>query len=120
MNKKTVIIGASDNPDRYAYKAALSLQKHHHEIILLGKRSGSINGLEIIKEKPILENIDTVTLYINPQHQQGWYDYIIELNPKRVIFNPGAENEEFAELLIQNKIEPIEACTLVMLSIGNY
>jgi uncharacterized protein len=120
MSKKTVIIGASEKPERYAYRAAMALQNHNHEIILLGKRSGSINGINIIKDKPQLTDIDTVTLYINPSHQPDWYNYVIDLKPKRVIFNPGAENEEFAALLRQHNIEPVEACTLVMLSIGNY
>ncbi len=120
MSKKTVIIGASDNPERYANKAAIALQNHNHEIILLGKRSGTVNGIDIIKSKPPLTDIDTVTLYINPMHQPDWYNYIIDLKPKRVIFNPGTENEEFATLLRKNNIEPVEACTLVMLSIGNY
>lgn len=120
MNKKTIIIGASDNPDRYAYKAAISLQKHNHEIVLLGKRSGAINGIKIINDKPEIKNVDTVTLYINSKNQQEWYDYIINTKPKRVVFNPGTENIEFEELLKQNKIEVTEACTLVLLSIGDY
>ena len=96
MNKKTVIIGASDNPERYAYKAAISLLNHQHEILLLGKRSGNINGIEILKDRSLeINNTNTVTLYINPSHQKEWYNYIINLKPKRVIFNPGAENEEF-------------------------
>ena len=120
MNKKTLIIGASDKQDRYSYLAAHSLYKHGHEVVLFGKRSGNVIGQEIIKEKPILKDIDTVTLYVNPLHQQDWYDYIISIKPKRVVFNPGAENPEFEKLLKQNNIEAVEACTLVMLSIGNY
>ena len=120
MSKKTVIIGASDNPERYAYLAAISLLKHQHEIILLGKRSGIINGIEINKERPPINNVDTVTLYINPTHQPQWYNYIIELKPARVIFNPGAENPEFENLLKENNIEALEACTLVMLSVGTF
>ena len=120
MNKKTLIIGASDNPERYSFKAANSLHSHGHEVVLLGKRNGIVIGQEIIKDRPIFQNVDTVTLYINPTHQQEWYDYIISLKPKRVVFNPGTENPEFEKLLTQNNIEPLEACTLVMLSIGNY
>ncbi len=120
MNKKTVVIGASDNPERYAHKAAIALQNHHHEIVLLGKRSGTVNGIEIQKNKPEILDVNTVTLYINTTHQQEWYNYIIDLKPERVIFNPGTENQEFEQLLRNNSIEPLEACTLVMLSIGDY
>ena len=120
LSKKTIVIGASDKPDRYAYKAIVSLQKHNHEVIPLGIKDGIINGLEIIKSKPQIKDVDTVTLYVGPQNQTDWIDYIISLQPKRVIFNPGTENIEFENLLKNNNIEPIEACTLVMLSIGNY
>lgn len=120
MNKKTVLIGASDNPERYAFKAATSLHNHGHEVILLGKRSGTVIGQAIIKERPVLTDIDTVTLYINTENQREWYNYIVSLKPKRVVFNPGTENSEFKKILEQNNIEALEACTLVMLSIGNY
>ena len=118
--KKTVVIGASENPNRYAYKATVALQNKQHEVIPVGLEKGIINGIEILTNKPDILNVDTVTLYVNPKHQSFWYDYIIHLKPKRVIFNPGAENEEFERLLEKNNIETIEACTLVMLSIGNY
>jgi len=117
---KTVLIGASTNPERYAYKATLSLLKHGHEVVLLGIKSGKINGIPIMTEKPILENIDTVTLYVGPQNQIGWYDYILNLKPQRLIFNPGTENEELLQLVEKNGIEVVEGCTLVMLSIGNF
>ena len=120
MNKKTLVIGASDNPERYSFKAANSLHNHGHEVVLFGKRSGTVIGQEIIKDRPILQNIDTVTLYINPAHQKEWYEYILSIKPKRVVFNPGTENAEFEMLLQQNNIEPMEACTLVLLSIGDY
>lgn len=120
MSKKTVVIGASDNPERYAYKATLALQKRNHEVIPVGIQDGEINGIKIIKEKVDIDNVDTITLYVGPKNQPSWFEYIIGLKPKRVIFNPGTENPEFEELLQQNNIETIEACTLVMLSIGNY
>jgi predicted CoA-binding protein len=120
MNKKTVVIGASTNPERYGYKATVALQKHNHEVIPLGIKSGEINGLEILKNKPEITDVNTVTLYIGPQNQPEWFEYVISLKPKRVIFNPGTENPEFELLLAKNNIEPVEACTLVMLSIGNY
>lgn len=120
MSKKTVVIGASDNPERYAYKATIALQRRNHEVIPVGIHDGEINGLKIIKEKIDIDNVDTITLYVGPKNQPSWFEYIIGLKPKRVIFNPGTENPEFEELLQQNNIETIEACTLVMLSIGNY
>jgi predicted CoA-binding protein len=120
MNKKTVVIGASDNPERYSYKATIALQKHNHEVIPIGIRKGIINGLEIIMDKPVISDIDTVTLYVGPQNQDAWKEYILSLKPKRVIFNPGTENSEFEKQLLEHSIEPVEACTLVMLSIGNY
>jgi predicted CoA-binding protein len=120
MTKKTVVIGASDNPERYSYKATIALQKHNHEVIPIGIRKGIINGLEIILDKPIVSDVDTVTLYVGPQNQDAWKEYILSLKPKRVIFNPGTENDEFEKQLKEHSIEPVEACTLVMLSIGNY
>jgi len=120
MSKKTVIIGASTNPERYGYKATVALQNKHHEAIPVGIKEGVINGTQILLGKPELKDVDTVTLYVGPQNQPEWYDYVIGLKPKRVIFNPGTENSQFENLLQKNNIEPIEACTLVMLSIGNY
>lgn len=118
--KKTVVIGASEDPNRYAYKATVSLQKHGHEVVPVGMVDGEINGIKIINGKPAIEGVDTVTMYVGPKNQPHWYDYVLSLNPKRVIFNPGAENREFEKRLQENKIETIDACTLVMLSIGNY
>lgn len=119
-NKPTVVIGASPNSDRYSYKATISLQQHQQSVFPIGIRSGQINGLDIITDKPALENIDTVTLYVGPDNQGPWMDYIFSLKPKRIIFNPGTENPEF-EALAENKgIEVLEACTLVLLSINQY
>jgi predicted CoA-binding protein len=120
MSKKTVVIGASPNPERYAYKATISLLNHGHDAIPVGLRGGEIAGVKIITEKPFIDEVDTVTLYVGPHNQISWQDYIISLKPKRVVFNPGTENDEFEKLLTKNKIEVLEACTLVMLSIGNY
>jgi uncharacterized protein len=118
--KKTVVIGASENPARYAYKATVALQKSQHPVVPVGLREGQINGIKILKDKPEIEDVDTVTLYVGPYNQPPLYDYILSLHPKRVIFNPGTENEEFEEMLRKKNIEPLEACTLVMLSIGSY
>ena len=118
--KKTVIIGASTDPSRYAYKAANSLVRHGHEIIPLGIRAGNVAGKDIILDKPDLKDIDTVTLYVGPQNQPGWVDYIINLKPKRILFNPGTENQILMDKARENNIEVVEGCTLVMLSIGTY
>lgn len=120
MSKKTVVIGASDNPERYSYKATIALQRRNHEVIPVGLKDGEINGINITVGKVDIFNVDTITLYVGAKNQPFWYEYIIGLKPKRVIFNPGTENPEFEELLQKNNIETIEACTLVMLSIGNY
>lgn len=122
MSKKTVIIGSSPNPDRYAYLAAQKLTSFNHEIVPIGIKSGNIFGREILdlRSKPEINNVDTVTLYISPQNQDQWIQYIIDLKPKRIIFNPGTENLTFAQNAQEQNIETIEACTLVMLNIGNY
>ena len=120
MSKKTVVIGASDNPERVSNQAVIKLQNKGHEVIPIGIKDGEINGLKIIKGKPAVADVDTVSLYVGPKNQPEWFDYIISLKPKRVVFNPGTENPEFEELLQKNNIEATEACTLVMLSIGNY
>jgi uncharacterized protein len=117
---KTLVLGATPNPARYAYLAVNSLKRHGHEVLPLGIKKGSIDGLEIINNRPQPENIDTVTLYLNPANQKDWYDYILSLKPRRIIFNPGTENQEFEKLAIESGIEVIEACTLVMLSSGTF
>ena len=119
-NKPTVVIGASPNTDRYSYKATISLQQHNHTVYPIGIRNGKINDLNIITTKPVIENIDTVTLYVGADNQPAWFDYIFSLNPKRIIFNPGTENPEFEALAISKEIEVLDACTLVLLSINQY
>lgn len=122
MNKKTVIIGASTNTNRYAYLAAEMLTEYRHEIVPVGIKKGEILGHAImnIADRPSIKEVDTVTLYIGPQHQPEHYNYILSLKPKRVIFNPGTENREFELLLEESGIEAIEACTLVMLRSHQY
>ncbi|MEY4541084.1 MAG: hypothetical protein RLZZ306_2841 [Bacteroidota bacterium] len=117
---KTLIVGASTNPERYAYKAANSLLAHGHEIELIGQKEGKVKGHEIRTNYPDLEGIDTVTMYVGPKNQPSLYDYILKQNPRRIIFNPGAENPEFEQLAKQKGIEIEEACTLVLLSTGQY
>jgi predicted CoA-binding protein len=118
--KKTVIIGASEHSNRYSYIAANRLTAHGHPIVPIGLKPGRVAGTQIITDHPVLDDIDTVTMYINPMRQPPYYDYLLSLKPKRVIFNPGTENEELEELLQQQGIQTIEACTLVMLSTGQY
>jgi predicted CoA-binding protein len=120
MAKKTLVIGASTDPSRYSFLAANKLVSHKHEIELLGVKEGIVAGKEINTEKDKFENIDTVTLYVNPQRQSEYFDYVAALNPRRVIFNPGTENPTFEDFLTEKGIEPIEACTLVMLTTGQY
>ena len=119
-NKKTLVIGASENPVRYSNMAIRKLKDHNHEVVALAKRIGNVEGVKIQTEFPLKEKIDTVTMYVGPQRQPEYYQQIIDLHPQRVIFNPGTENEEFKEMLEKNNIEPVDACTLVMLNIGNY
>jgi predicted CoA-binding protein len=119
-SKKTLVLGASSNPDRYSYLAINSLRKKGHDVVAIGKRPGKVGDIQIETEHKNINNIDTVTLYLNAINQKEYYDYIISLHPKRIIFNPGAENFELAELAKKNNIFPQEACTLVLLSTGQY
>ena len=119
-NKKTLILGASQNPERYSYLAVNKLSANHHFVVAIGRKKGKVGNVEIDTEQKPLTGIDTVTLYLNPQNQKPYYDYIISLKPKRIIFNPGTENEELYTLAKQNGIEVMEACTLVLLSTGQY
>jgi len=116
----TIVIGASPNPERYAYKAACSLKKHGHEVVLLGVKPGNIEGISIHTDRPELKDVHTVTLYLSSQNQLSWQGYIVGLKPRRIIFNPGTENEQLAEMARAESIDTVEACTLVMLSVVNY
>lgn len=118
--KKTVVLGATPNPERYAYLATLRLTQHGHEAVPIGIRAGKIGDLNILEGSPPVEDVDTVTLYVGPDRQPPLYDYIFSLQPRRIIFNPGTENPELAALARQKGIETVEGCTLVMLSIGQY
>jgi predicted CoA-binding protein len=118
--KKTLVLGASDNPSRYSYLAVQRLRNHGHPVVAIGKKHTQVADVIIGKEKKEFDNIDTVTLYLNPLHQQDYYDYILSLKPKRIIFNPGAENEELSSLAAKHQIKVMEACTLVLLSTGQY
>lgn len=120
MAKKTLILGATENPERYAYKAAHKLTENGHPIINVGIKKGEVAGQPIHVDKPIFDNIDTITLYVGAKNQPEWYDYILQTKPQRLVFNPGTENAELKNLAEKQGIETVEACTLVMLSIGNY
>jgi uncharacterized protein len=115
-----VVLGASPNPGRYAYIASLRLHAHGHEVFPVGIKDGDIKGMKILKGHPAIDNVHTITLYIGPQNQPYWYDYIFSLNPKRIIFNPGTENDWLFFQAESKGIEALEACTLIMLSVGNY
>lgn len=118
--KKTLIIGATPNPSRYAYLAARLLHQYAHPLVLFGIKKGELFGQTIQNTFPDDEDIDTVTLYINPGLQEQYYSQILGLKPKRIIFNPGTENEELRELAEEQGIETDYACTLVLLNTGQY
>ena len=118
--KKTLVLGASKNPARYSYLAIKSLRANNHSVLAIGRQKGKVGDTEIIDENIQATDIDTITLYLNPFNQQTYYNYILSLHPKRIIFNPGTENDELAALARQNGIQVLEACTLVMLSTGQY
>lgn len=119
--KKTLVIGATMHPWRYAFLAVNKLLQNGYDVVALGKEKGKIDGVVIETEKKDFKDIDTVTLYINPDIQKEYYDYIVTtIKPKRIIFNPGTENPEFEKRAEEKGIETIEACTLVMLSTGQY
>jgi len=120
MNKKTLVIGASLKPERYSNIAIKRLTENKVETVAFGLKRGEVSGVSIDTELMPYKDLHTVTLYLNPQRQKSYYDYIIGLNPKRVIFNPGTENPEFQNLLKQKNIVFEEACTLVLLSINQY
>jgi uncharacterized protein len=118
--KKTLVIGASENPDRYSNKAIKALVSHQHEVVAIGLRAGEVAGVSFNSEKKAFENVDTVTLYIGPQNQPEYYNYVLGLKPQRVIFNPGTENPEFITKLEAAGVYPEVACTLVLLATGQY
>ena len=120
--KKTVVVGASPNPARYAYRAAHMLTEYSHPIIPLSIKRGELAGETILdlREKPFIPDVDTLTLYIGPQHYEQWMDYLLDLSPRRIIFNPGTENPDFMAQAEERGIEVVEGCTLVMLQTGTY
>jgi predicted CoA-binding protein len=119
-SKKTMVLGASSNPARYSYLAVQRLRAHDHPVVAIGRRTGHVADVDISKERVQEKDIDTITLYLNPKNQEEYYDYILNLHPKRIIFNPGTENDELIQKARANNIQPVIACTLVLLSTGQY
>jgi len=119
---RTVIIGSTPKPYKYAFQAAQMLDERNYNFIPLGIQEGEVLGREILNifDEPEIMDVDTITLYINPTRQKEWYEYILSLSPKRIIFNPGTENQELKNMAEKEGINCLEACTLVMLSVGNY
>ncbi|MFD2550338.1 CoA-binding protein [Bizionia sediminis] len=120
MSKKTLVVGASLNPDRYSNIAIKRLVKHQHEVVAFGLRSGQVAGVTISTTWDAFANIHTVTLYLNPERQKAYYQAILAVKPKRVVFNPGTENPEFYALLKAANIKSEVACTLVLLATNQY
>jgi len=119
--RKVLLLGASTNPERYAYMAAKLLLQKSYEVILVGIKAGNLDSTKIETDKnKIFPNIDTITLYVGAKNQPEWYEYILKTNPRRIIFNPGTENPELYEKAKQQGIECIEACTLVLLRTGQF
>ena len=119
-NKPTLVIGASTNPSRYSHFAIHLLRKYGHDVVALAKKEGQVADVLIQTNFPENYGIHTVTMYVGSQRQEEYYQPILDLKPRRVIFNPGAENSEFAKMLEENRIEAIEACTLLLLNTGQY
>jgi len=118
--KKTVVLGASGNPARYSYLAINRLRAYDHPVVAVGKRIAKVADVPISTDHSPEQDVDTVTLYLNPKNQVEYYDYILNLHPKRIIFNPGTENEELMRKARENNIQPVIGCTLVMLTTGQF
>ena len=120
MKKKTLVLGASLNPERFSYMAVRKLKYGNIPVVAVGLREGEISGVRIEKGFPKFEDIHTLTIYVGPKNLAAYYDYILGLNPRRVIFNPGTESPEFAEILSAAGVEVVYACTLIMISNNQY
>ena len=120
MGKTTLVIGANTDPAKYAYKAIKRLRGAGHPVIGFGVEKGTVEDVDIETEWDENWQVDTVTLYVNPRRLEAYREPILNLKPKRVIFNPGTEHPDFIRDLRKNGIEAEIACTLVMISIGQY
>jgi len=120
-NKPTLVLGATPKSNRYAYKATKDLASHGHTVYPVGIRKGEISGIEIITDRPAIKGVHTVTLYVGPERQVDWYNYILDtIAPKRIVFNPGTENQELKKMAEERGILTEEICTLVALSLDSY
>ncbi len=119
-NKFTLVLGASNKPQRYSHKAIKALREHDILTAGIGLRAGTVSDVEISTVMEEYRNVDTITVYLNAKNQEQYEEYILSLKPNRVIFNPGAENRPLAQTLEQHGIETLEACTLVLLRTGQY
>lgn len=120
MSKKTLVLGASTKPERYSFKAVKMLLEYHYPVVAVGARTGKIKEVDILTGTPDFSEIHTISLYLGPVRQKNVYDYILNLNPKRIIFNPGTENAELFQLARNRGIQVVEACTLVLLSTNQF
>lgn len=118
--KKTLVLGASANPARYSHMAINMLRSYGHPVVAIGKRKTEVADVAVATENEPFEGVHTVTLYLNAGNQQPFYNYIIALHPQRIIFNPGAENPELVQLVKEHGIATMNACTLVLLSTGQF
>ena len=116
----TLVLGASENAERYSYLAIVALRKKEHPVWAVGKKAGQVLDVPIHTTLSTTLTIDTITLYLNPAHQEAYYESIVALRPRRIIFNPGTENPVLATLANQLGIITQEACTLVLLQTGQY
>lgn len=118
--KKTLVLGVSNNPERYSYKAVQKLREKQIPVTAVGNKCGTIGDVPIHTEPVAVEGIDTISLYLNAEKQVMYYDYILSLKPRRILFNPGTENPQLGQRAREQGIPILEACTLVLLSIGRY
>ena len=118
--KKTLVLGGSSNTARYSFLAINKLREHHHPVLAIGRRAARVADVSVLQEMNPVPELDTVTVYLNQENQKNYYDYVLAQHPRRVIFNPGAENPEFEKILNDNGIEVLEACTLVLLATGQF
>lgn len=117
---KTLVIGASPNPTRYSFKAVRALRNHDIEVVAIGKRETVIEDVQVITDKPQIDDLHTVTLYVGPQNQGEYINYILSLKPQRIVFNPGTYNEDLITQAEQAGIDCVKDCTLVMLASDSY
>jgi uncharacterized protein len=118
--KKTLVLGGSANPARYSYLAINKLREHHHPVLAIGRKSARVADITVLQDMSPVSDLDTVTVYLNKENQKNYYDFVLAQHPRRVIFNPGAENPEFEKILTDQGIQVLEACTLVLLATGQF